>query len=566
MNVNKLILGDNLDIMKGMDAESVDLIYLDPPFFSNRNYEIIWGDAGEIRSFQDRWSGGIEQYVAWLKERVEHMHRLLKDTGSIFLHCDWHADAYIRVHILDRIFGESNFRNHIIWKRNSAHNSADRCGIIHDSIFYYQKSNSHKWNQFYQNYNEQYIEEFFDSVDENGKRYKRADLTGAGTTNGISGEPWRNIDIKSKGRHWAYVHDELERLDKEGKIHWPKKAGGMPRLKVYPEDMRGIPLQDIWDDIKVLHNLSNERIGYPTQKPEALMERIIAMASNEGDTVLDPFVGGGTTVAVADRLKRGWIGIDQSTMAVKVSDFRLKRQTQQLDLFNTSSYVVALHKHDYDELRDMDAFKFESWIIEKFGGVPQNKKGGDDGVDGKKPDGTPIQVKQSDGVSVNVVKNFYLSAKQYNKALFEKNVAEKKPVGYIIAFSFGKGAIEQAAKLKNAENVIIELVAVEDIVPVARRSVIKLEINELERDAKGVSKIEFTADARSKVGIEFYSWDFDFNAEKGFNPQVIIDKDGRQTQTLKVGEHNIAVKAVDNDGIESMEIISLKVNGVVERL
>ena len=561
MSVNKLILGDNSEILKTMENETVDLIYLDPPFFSNRNYEVIWGDKGEIRSFQDRWSGGIDHYIAWLKERVEQMHRILKPTGSIFLHCDRHADAYIRVMILDKIFGENNFRNEIVWKRNSAHNSADRCGSIHDSIFYYQKSNSHKWNLIYQKYSEQYLEEFFDSVDENGKRYKRADLTGAGTTNGVSGESWRNIDVKSKGRHWAYVPDELERLNKIGKIHWPKKQGGMPRLKVYPEDMKGIPLQDVWDDIRVLHNLSKERIGYPTQKPEALLQRIIECASNEGDMVLDPFVGGGTTVAVADKLKRRWIGIDQSVQAVKVTELRLDKQR---DLFS-APFTVQLHKYDYDTLRYKNAFEFESQIIRQFGGTSNTKQSGDFGLDGKMPDNTPIQVKRSDNVGRNVIDNFFAAVRRSDKKLFDKNIADKKPVGYVIAFSFGKGAVQEVARLKNQENIIIKLVTVEEIVPIAKKPTLTIESRTVLRDEKDVWEIEFIATGTSEAGIEFYGWDFNHNPEAGFKADVMIDKEGKQTAKFKAGLHNIAVKVIDNDGLESVEAIKLKVNGAVER-
>jgi len=557
MNVNKLILGDNLDIMKKMDGESVDLVYLDPPFFSNRNYEVIWGDAGEIRSFQDRWAGGIEHYIAWLYERVEQMHRLLKPKGSIFLHCDWHANAYIRVQILDRIFGESNFRNEIIWKRTTAHNDSGRFGMNADSIFYYTKSNKYTFNPLFQDYTDEYKKRF--RKDKNGRTFIDDNLS----AKSLSGGGYE-YEFKGVFNLWRCPIETMQQYEKNDKLYYTSNGG--IRLKRYLDDLQGLPCQTIWVDINPVNSQANEKIGYPTQKPEALLERIITCASKEGDIVLDPFMGGGTTAAVADRLNRRWIGIDQSAMAVKVTDFRLQRQTQQLNLFNNSSHKVELHKYDYDTLRNKDAFEFESWIIQQYGGVPQNRKGGDDGVDGKKPDGTPIQVKQSDGVGVNVVKNFSVSAKQYNKTLFEKNSREKKPVGYIIAFSFGKGAIEQAAKLKNADKIIIELVKVEDIVPLVHGPIVKLEINELALDAKGSRPIEFIATAQSEAGIEFYSWDFEYNEEKGFNPQEIMDKDGRQTRTLKAGTHNIAVKAVDNDGMESMEIISLKVNGAVERL
>jgi hypothetical protein len=285
------------------------------------------------------------------------------------------------------------------------------------------------------------------------------------------------------------------------------------------------------------------------------------MASNEGDTVLDPFVGGGTAVAVADRLKRNWIGIDQSVQAVKVTELRLDKQR---DLFS-EPFAVQLHKYDYDTLRYKDAFEFESFIITQFGGAPQNKKGGDKGVDGKMPDGTPIQVKRSDNIGVNVIKNFSVSAKQFDKILFEQNMAAKKQAGYIIAFSFGKGAIQEVAHLKNSKNIIIKLVTVEEIVPIAKKPILYIEITKSERTEKEICVIEFTAKGASEAGIEFYGWDFDYNSETGFKADVMLDKEGVQTYKFKAGQHTVAAKVVDNDGLENIEVIKLKVNGKVER-
>ena len=510
--VNKLILGDNLEILKGIQDETVDLVYLDPPFFSNRNYEVIWGDTGEIRSFQDRWAGGIIHYIDWLKERVEQMHRILKSTGSLFLHCDWHANAYIRVHILDRIFEENNFVNEIIWCYTAPANVKNRFPQKHDTIFFYAKSKAY----------------FFTS--ENVKIPYNQE-TVARTNRGAGGS-----GLKVKGdaeeRH-------KNRLDKDGKV---------------PEDY--------WIDIPRIQGNGNERIGYPTQKPEALLQRVIECASKEGDIIIDPFMGGGTTIAVADKLNRQWIGIDQSVQAVKVTEFRLQKQT---DLF-TSPYAVQLHKYDYDTLRYKDAFEFESWIITQLGGTPQNKKGGDKGIDGKHSDGTPIQVKRSDNIGVNVIKNFSVSAKQYDKSLFERNVSANKQVGCIIAFSFGKGAIEETARLRNDENIFIKLVRVDEIIPIAVKPAVGIHINELERGEKGSRKIEFIAQGQSPAGIEFYSWDFAFDKDKGFKPSVIIDKEGKQTLTLKTGMHIIAVKVIDNDGLENIEVVQLKINGIVEKV
>jgi len=489
MSVNQLILGDNLEILKKIEDNSVDLIYLDPPFFSNKNYEVIWGDEGEVRSFQDRWSGGMSHYLDWLNERVKQMHRILKDTGSLYLHCDWHADAYIRVEILDKIFGENNFRNEIIWGYQWGGVGKQNFARKHDNIYWYCKSN--KWT-----FNEKEMREPYTTKD------KR----------------WHN--------------------NKEGKL-----------------------LRDLWDDIPIINTMSKERIGYPTQKPEALLERIIKASSNEGDVVLDPFMGGGTTIAVANKLNRKWIGIDQSVAAVKVTEMRLNNQQE---LFSPP-FTVQLHKYDYDTLRNSNAFAFESWIIQQFGGVSNTKQRNDYGLDGKMPDDTPIQAKRSDGIGRNVIDNFKSAIERNDKRLFEKNKAEGKPVGYVIAFSFGRGAVEEVARLKMKENIIIKLVTVEEVVPIAKKPTLSVKVNELPRDAKGICEIEFIATGQSDAGIEFYSWDFNYDAEKGFRADIMIDKEGRQTLKLKAGTHIIAAKVSDNDGLDSVEVIKLKVNGAVER-
>jgi DNA modification methylase len=285
--VNKLILGDNLEILKAMEAESVDLIYLDPPFFSNRNYEAIWGDAGEVRSFQDCWVGGVDHYIVWLKERVLEMYRVLKPTGSMFLHCDWHANAYIRVDILDRIFGANNFRNEIVWSyKTTLRVSNHHLGRDHDSIFVYAKSDVFKIHPDKNDY------------PPSGSTLKR----------------WKKYADENgfvSNKHFAGSKSTIINTEDETKGF--NINSGIPR--------------DVWDIAHLAGN-NPQKIGYPTQKPEALLERIIKMASNEGDVVLDPFMGGGTTIAVADRLGRQWIGIDQSAMAVKATELRLQAKSR----------------------------------------------------------------------------------------------------------------------------------------------------------------------------------------------------------------------------------------------
>jgi len=429
-----------------------------------------------------------------------------------------------------------------------------------------QKHQKSIYNPIYGDLSEKYIDEWYKYDDNDGKgKYQLGDMASPNPRPNMMYE-WQGFSFPIKG--WRYEKETMQKLHDERKIYYPKDTNDnldftkRPRLKRYLSEQNGQLLGDIWTDIQNVQSQSSERIGYPTQKPEVLLERIINMASNEGSLVLDPFVGGGTTIAVADRLNRQWFGIDQSVQAIKVTEFRLQKQT---DLF-TPSYIIRLHKYDEETLYNDDPFKFETWIIQQYGGIPQSKKGGDKGVDGRMQDGTPIQVKQSKGIGVNVVKNFSVSAKQYNKLLFEKNISEKKPVGYIIAFSFGKGAIEETARLKNTENIIIKLLCVNEIVPLSVKPTIAIHINELEKLGDGSRKIEFIAVGNSLSGIEFYSWDFNYNIEKKkFKPSIIMDKEGKQVIALKTGTHNIAVKVVDNDGLENIEIIKIKINGEIKR-
>jgi len=574
--MNKLILGDNLEILKQIDSESVDLIYLDPPFFSNRNYEVIWGDKGEIRSFEDRWSGGIDHYIAWLKERVEQMHRILKSTGSIFLHCDWHANAYIRVLILDKIFGENNLKGEIIWKRHNAHNDAkNKLAVLTDTIWYYSKSNKFTYNPIYGKHSEEYKSTFYKYDDNDGRgKYQLADMSapaGGGMSAIIpeTGKPrgwyiYEGYMPPEKG--WRYSLETMQKLNLEKRIFFPQKKDGSPdyskrpRLKRYLEEQKGEILGNVWEDIQNVQS-SKERIGYPTQKPEALLERIILCASNENDVILDPFVGGGTTVAVADKLKRNWIGIDQSVQAIKVSELRLQKQQDLL----SKPFAIQLHKYDYDTLRSSNAFEFESWIIQQFGGISNTKQRNDLGIDGKTKDGIPIQVKRSDNIGRNVIDNFQSACKRFDSKLFEKNQIEKKPIGVLIAFTFGRGAIEEVARLKNHDDLIIELKKVDEIVLIAKKPKLSVSFNDLGLNSKELRDIEFIATGESEAGIEFYAWDFNFDQQKGFKADILIDKIGKQTYSFKIGSYQIAIKVVDNEGLESLEVLHLKINGIVHQ-
>jgi DNA modification methylase len=494
---NKLILGDNLIELQKLPDESVDLIYLDPPFFSNKTYEVIWGDDGEKRSFDDRFAGGIDHYTSWLKIRVRQMHRVLKPTGSIFLHCDWHANAEIKIDILNKIFGRNNFRNEIIWHYRRWTANSNNFQRLHDTIFWYSKSDSYTFNPLYTDYTE-------------GSKQRK----------------------------------------EQGILHRFKKGEDPVLVSDKSLDEKGVRENDVWQ-IPFIAPSAKQRIGYPTQKPEELLQRIIEAVTNEGDTVLDPFVGGGTTVAVADKLNRKWIGIDQSVMAIKVSDLRLKKRKNEL-FYN--DFDVILPTFNLKELMEDDGKKFEIFIIDKYGGIPNLKGGKDLGIDGHTQMGTPIQVKKwKKPIGREVLDSFVTAIQRDDKALFEKNKKEGQICGFIIGFDFSKDLINEVSALENRENIIIKLKYIKDVIPYANPPKVDVAEEELED-----LKYRFIAQAESKIGIDFYSWDFE-HIEKEFKADVIMDKKGEQEKKFAEGEHQIAVKAVDKQGLEGVKKLKIKV-------
>jgi DNA modification methylase len=429
--------GDNLNLLPQYPDECVDLVYLDPPFFSNRRYEVIWGDEAEVRSFEDRWHGGIHHYVDWMQTRMAHLHRILKRSGSLYLHCDPAASHYLKV-MLDGIFGARNFRNEIVWKRFSAKNDPKRFGRTHDLILFYSKSGTYTWNIQYGPFEEDYVEENYRYIEpETGRRYRRGDLTAS--------KPGGDVDYEwhgarpYKGRHWAYSRENMDRMLAEGRIEFRKT--GMPVFKRYLDEQPGVPLQDVWTDIR-LHAGSRERIGYPTQKPKALLERIIVASSNEGDVVLDPFCGCGTTLVVAEALRRQWVGIDISPTAVRLMKRRLFSEGA-VDIKTTNLPETE------NDLRALKPFEFQNWVIATLMGTHAPRRAGDMGIDGYSFfERLPIQVKQSDRVGRNVIDNFETAVRR-----------DGSHKGYVIAFSFGRGAYEEAARAKS-EGLEIALVTV----------------------------------------------------------------------------------------------------------
>ena len=438
---NRLYYGDNLEVLRAHVADaSVDLIYLDPPFNSNASYNVLFrapsggGTDASIEAFDDTWQWGpsaedaladirasgnhklhtlmaairtalgdnaLMAYLAMMAVRLIELHRVLKDTGSLYLHCDPTASHYLKL-VLDAVFGAEQFQNEITWKRTFAHGSARRFGPVHDTIFFYSKNGAHSWQDLKVGHDDAYVRRHFRSFDEvRQEPFQAISLTGAGIRKGESGSEWKGVNPTAVGRHWAIprailakegliaegTRASLDALDDAGRIYWPSREGGTPRLKWFVSDLEGARLGDVWTDIPPISANASERLGYPTQKPRALLERIIAASSNPGDVVLDPFCGCGTAVDAAEKLGRRWIGIDITHLAIGLIEKRMHEGYDRPgDGFVLPFEVIGVPR-DKDSALRLAAEKphdFQNWFCLKLGGYPLDggRKGADRGVDG----------------------------------------------------------------------------------------------------------------------------------------------------------------------------------------
>jgi len=463
--MNKLYFGDNLKILRDhVPSESVDLVYLDPPFNSKRDYSVLFktpkgheSDA-QITAFEDSWEWGPQArdefeeilrqsntevaemmvslrkflkenammaYLTMMANRLLELHRVLKPTGSLYLHCDPTASHYLKI-ILDGVFGKENFRSEISWKRSSAHSDAKQgrsiYGNIRDIIFFYTKGSDWKWNWDYTPYDQTYIDEFYYHLDEKtGRRYRLDNLTAAKPGGDVSYEfmgtkPYR-------GRYWAYSKANLEKFYNEGRLYFPK-AGGTPAYKRFLDEMPGVPLQNDWQDIRPISG--NEYLGYKTQKPLALLERIINTSSNEGDMVLDPFCGCGTAVHAAQKLNRKWIGIDITHLAISLIEKRLKDSFPKEEKF----FEVEGTPTSADGAQDLairDKYQFQWWACSLVNAQPYQgkKKGSDGGIDGliffsdtlKDSKKIIVSVKGGENVGVTMVKDLIATVQREGAAI-----------------------------------------------------------------------------------------------------------------------------------------------------
>jgi DNA modification methylase len=417
--LNKLYYGDNLEVLRERVTDtSVDLVYLDPPFNSNRSYNVIFGrnsadcDASaQIQAFDDTWhwtpvtdqqyqryalagelpprvadaltacrtllgENDAMAYLVNMAPRLVELHRALKPAGSLYLHCDPTMSHYLKV-MLDAIFGAEQFQNEISWQRFSAKNDSIRFGRSHDVILFYAKGRKFTWNVQYGPFEEDYVKENYRYVEDGtGRRYRRGDLTAAKPGGDVSYE-WHGARPYN-GRYWAYSKEHMDQMLTEGRIEF--RSTGMPVFKRYLDEQPGVPLQDIWTDIR-LHAGSSERLGYPTQKPLALLERIITASSNPDDVVLDPFCGCGTTVDAAQHLGRQWIGIDITFIAVDLIEKRLQDRYPSIQ----GTYETVGIPRDMgaaQALFERSPFDFERWAVSRLNAQPNEKQVGDKGVDG----------------------------------------------------------------------------------------------------------------------------------------------------------------------------------------
>jgi site-specific DNA-methyltransferase (adenine-specific) len=435
----KLFLGDNLQVLReSVATESVDLVYLDPPFNSAADYNVLFRDQGDhqdsaqVMAFTDTWHWGpadeqllleltqrhgelarflsdtvtrlgrndLSAYLVMMAARLLELRRVLKSTGSLYLHCDPTASHYLKT-VLDVIFGIENFRNEIVWKRSDAkgNNSqgAQHYGRNTDTILFYSKGKDVTFNQQYTPLTEEYISAFYRHKDTDGRRYKLDNMLGPGGA--AKGNPY--YEVMGVARHWRYSQERMQKLIEGGRVI-QTNPGTVPMYKRYLDESRGVPVGNLWTDISFLRGHTKEKLGYPTQKPVALLERIVSTSTNPNDVVLDPFCGCGTTVCAAEKLKRDWIGIDITHLSIALIKARLRRDFG-LEPTDYSEEGTPTTVEGAQYLFDQDAFQFQFWILGEIAAQPfgasadskKGKKGADGGIDGQifflRPDGGKVE-------------------------------------------------------------------------------------------------------------------------------------------------------------------------------
>ena len=505
--MNHLYYGDCFTIMLDMPLASVDLIYLDPPFNSQRQYNSIYKDEtgrplpDQVNAFNDMWEldpererairtipvlmreSGVDDsaaklwqlwmqslrgtqprllaYLSYMTERLLIMRRMLKPTGSLYYHCDSTTSHYIKP-LLDAIFGHSNFRNEIIWQRFNFHADAKRFGRVADTILFYSKSTTYAFNRQRKPFSKEYIASKFNHSDEDGRRFRLSDLNPPGGRGPV-------YEFHGVSRPWRYSEDRMNALDSEGRIYTNSR---IPQLKRYLDELDGQVVHNIWTDIPSINSQAKERLGYATQKPLALMDRIIKASSNPGDVILDPFCGCATTLEAAHTLGRQWIGIDIAFHCIN----RVIRQrlSERLGLEEGKDFEVSgvpLSVEAAQDLWNRDTYHFQQWAVEMVDGFVTSKRTADGGVDGRlyfdAPDNPDIQsmvIEVKGGKNVNIADLRALRGVLDNDEALLGGLIVMHPLGVHKARNFNRFMADAGLlKIGPAEYPKLQILTVEEI-------------------------------------------------------------------------------------------------------
>lgn len=490
--------GDNIDQLSRLPDACVDLIYIDPPFNSNRNYEVFWGETKEKRAFEDRHAS-TEAYIQYMRPRCEELHRVLKPSGSFYYHCDWHASHYVKV-MLDSILGENNFLNEIVWQRSDAHNDAkQQFPVVSDSIFLYSGGGRHTFNPQHVGYPTKTLREWYlwldlpdgttrrmtkkeiatQEIPAGARRFNTADLSapaggGMAAINKATGKPngwyvYKGYQPPDNG--WRHSPETMAENDRKGLLLFPSDKNGRIMFKRYLDQQKGPVLGNVWTDIDQLRANDAERLGYPTQKPLSLLDRIIRASSNDNDIVLDAFCGCGTALVAAQNLKRQWIGIDVSPTACRVMAKRLRDACslpESEKLWKVGrGFVVRDLPWTEEKLRQIPPFEFENWAVIALGGIPNKTKVGDMGIDGRIfPASTIPEKRGKDTGHLDFLDDWYpVQVKQKDKACrpdidaFEAMMARAdRKKGFFVSFGYTSDALTEIdAFFRKSGRVIIPL-------------------------------------------------------------------------------------------------------------
>jgi len=542
---NRLFWGDNLHVMRQLPSESIDLIYIDPPFFSGRNYNVIFGDQNELRSFSDIWEGGMPGYLIWLNARLYEMKRLLKKTGSVYVHCDWHASHYIKVE-MDKIFGASNFVNEIAWYYSQGGKSKQHFARKHDVLFWYAKTNAFVFN---------------------------ADRVRM---------PFTPHKQSKSGKNYGGRMG----VDENGREYVEKWGTGKKKLYRYYLDEGKVP-EDVWTDIQSIQADANERIGYPTQKPEPLLERVIKASSPDAGTVADFFCGGGTTAAVAQRLGRRWITCDQSRVAVAITADRLTRQVEEQTgkLFPVPDFTVE-HWGVYEarRLADAPADQFRAFVLRAFGAVAEGHEPGVHGYKGA----IPVWVGEADQKKAVTAADVQAFANAMRKTLRYKQ--DNLRDGIMLAWAFRPDAVEAAERLRRLEQTDLNFIRLDMIridSPRFREHVTALSTANADyenfltfvqpprvevgykRIATRTVKFDVSETAVLNAGAKIINvqWDFDYGKRFSSTPGYSFVRGGKNEVALQAqyefpigGKKRIACKVQDDMGGEGLWTAEIEVS------